>query len=69
MWIQTDSDTERLYDAEIMNPDDDPEGLEPHDRSGVEFTEQGKAQVTKEVGEQLTEKYSAITEAGDTDNE
>lgn len=48
MWIQTNAATVALHDTEITD--------EP-----VDFSSNGTAQVSQDVGEALIEKYDAIT--------
>lgn len=48
MWIQTDKPTQKLKIPALDEP--------------VEFSEQGTAQVSQEVGESLIDQFDAITE-------
>lgn len=62
MWIET---TNRREDGTLVVPS----FKEPWMDSPVEFNDNGKAQVSKEVGERLLDERDDIVESGSTDTE
>jgi len=54
MWIKVDAANGNLYDPEITDEE-------------IKFSDSGKAQVSKDVGEKLVEKYDLISASKNTE--